>query len=77
MDKIDQILNDTLEEIINRKVLIKEATKLFGINEAMMKEVDKELDSFVKGAVKNVGSLSKYYEIAEAQGINPIEKRTN
>ena len=31
MDKIDQILKDTLEEIINRKVLIKEANKLFGI----------------------------------------------
>ncbi len=75
MDKIDQILKDTLEEVINRKVLIKEATKLFGTNEAMMKEVDKDLDSFVKGAVKNVGSLSKYYEISEAQGINPIEKK--
>lgn len=75
MSKIDQILNDTLEEIINRKVLIKEANKLFGTNEAMMKEVDKDLNSFVKGAVKNVGSLSKYYEIAEAQGINPIEKK--
>ncbi|HHT9136288.1 MAG: peptidylprolyl isomerase [Candidatus Brocadiales bacterium] len=75
MEKIDQILKDTLEEIINRKVLIKEANKLFGTNEAMMKEVDKDLNSFVKGAVKNVGSLSKYYEIAEAQGINPIEKK--
>ena len=75
MDKIDQILKDTLEEVINRKVLIKEATKLFGTNEAMMKEVEKDLDSFVKGAVKNVGSLSKYYEISEAQGINPIEKK--
>ncbi|MBI2469944.1 MAG: peptidylprolyl isomerase [Planctomycetes bacterium] len=75
MNKIDQILKDTLEEIINRKVLIKEANKLFGTNEAMMKEVDKDLNSFVKGAVKNVGSLSKYYEIAEAQGINPIEKK--
>jgi len=75
MDKIDQILKDTLEEVINRKVLIKEATKLFGTSEAMMKEVEKDLDSFVKGAVKNVGSLSKYYEIAEAQGINPIEKK--
>ena len=75
MDKIDQILKDTLEEIINRKVLIKEANKLFGTSEAMMKEVEKDLDSFVKGAVKNVGSLSKYYEIAEAQGINPIEKK--
>ncbi|HHT9107228.1 MAG TPA: peptidylprolyl isomerase [Candidatus Wunengus sp. YC63] len=75
MDKVDQILKDTLEEVINRKVLIKEATKLFGTSEAMMKEVEKDLDSFVKGAVKNVGSLSKYYEIAEAQGINPIEKK--
>lgn len=75
-DKIEEILKNTLDEIINRKVLIKEARRLFGTDAAMMKEVEKDTDSFVKGAVKNVGSLSKYYEIAEAQGINPIEKKT-
>ncbi|TLD41545.1 MAG: Survival protein SurA precursor (Peptidyl-prolyl cis-trans isomerase SurA) [Candidatus Jettenia ecosi] len=75
MDKIEEILKDTLEEMINRKVLIKEANRLFSTNELMMKDVEKDLDSFVKGAVKKVGSLSKYYEIAESQGINPIEKR--
>lgn len=75
IDKIEEILKNTLEEIINRKVLVKEAQRLFGTDEMMMKEVEKDLDSFVKGAVKNVGSLSKYYEIAESQGINPIEKK--
>ena len=75
MDKIDELLKETLEELINRKVLIKEARRLFGTDEVRMKEVEKELDSFVKGAVKNVGSLSRYYEIAESQGINPVEKK--
>lgn len=73
--KVDEILKDTLDELIDRKVLIKEAQRLFGTEEMQMKEVEKELDSFMKGAVKNVGSLSKYYEIAESQGINPIEKK--
>ncbi|MGQ3684577.1 MAG: foldase protein PrsA [Candidatus Loosdrechtia sp.] len=73
--KVDEILKDTLDELINRKVLIREAQRLFGINEAAMRDVEKDLDSFLKGAVQRVGSLSKYYEIAEAQGISPIEKR--
>jgi len=75
IDKINEILANTLDELIDRKVLIKEATKTYGTDEAAKKEVEKDLDSFVKGAVKNVGSLSKYYEIAEAQGISPIEKK--
>lgn len=75
IDKVDEILKGTLDELINRKVLIKEAQRLFGTDEMQMKDVEKDLDSFMKGAVKNVGSLSKYYEIAESQGINPIEKK--
>jgi parvulin-like peptidyl-prolyl isomerase len=75
ISKIDEILNNTLDEIIDRKVLVKEAQRLFGTDVARMKEVDKDLDQFLKGAVKNVGSLTKYYEIAESQGINPIEKK--
>lgn len=75
LEKVDEILMDTLDELINRKVLIKEAQRLFGTDEMQMKDVEKDLDSFMKGAVKNVGSLSKYYEIAESQGINPIEKK--
>ncbi|MCF6158670.1 MAG: hypothetical protein E3K32_08890 [wastewater metagenome] len=74
-DKIDEILKNTLEEMINRKILVKEANRIFGTNAAAMKEVQNDLDSFLKGAVNKVGSLSKYYEIAEAQGINPIEKK--
>ncbi|CAG0940481.1 Peptidyl-prolyl cis-trans isomerase D [Candidatus Brocadiaceae bacterium] len=75
LEKVDEILKGTLDELINRKVLIKEAQRLFGTDEMQMKDVEKDLDSFMKGAVKNVGSLSKYYEIAESQGINPIEKK--
>ena len=74
-NKVEEILKNTLDELVDRKVLIKEAQRLFGANEAGMKDVEKELDAFVKNAVKNVGSLSKYYEIAESQGINPIEKK--
>ncbi|TVL99072.1 MAG: hypothetical protein CV087_19490 [Candidatus Brocadia sp. WS118] len=75
LEKLDEILKETLDELINRKVLIHEAQKLFGTDEMQMREVEKDLDSFMKGAVKNVGSLSRYYEIAEAQGINPLEKK--
>ncbi len=74
-NKIEEILKNTLDELVDRKVLFKEAQRLFGTNEAGMKDVEKELDAFIKNAVKNVGSLSKYYEIAESQGINPIEKK--
>ncbi|MEK7733741.1 MAG: SurA N-terminal domain-containing protein, partial [Planctomycetota bacterium] len=74
-NKVEEILKNTLDELVDRQVLIKEAQRLFGTNEAGMKDVEKELDAFVKNAVKNVGSLSKYYEIAESQGINPIEKK--
>jgi parvulin-like peptidyl-prolyl isomerase len=75
IEKVEEILKNTLYELIDRKVLVKEAQRIFGTNEAMMKEIEKDLESFMKGAVKNVGSLSKYYEIAESQGINPVEKR--
>lgn len=75
LEKVNEILKNTLDELINRKVLIKEAQRIFGTDLVQMKEVEKDLDSFMKGAVKNVGSLSKYYEIAESQGINPIEKK--
>lgn len=75
IDKIEEILKNTLDELINRKVLVKEANRIFGTDEMVRKEIEKNLDSFVKGAVKDVGSLSKYYEIAESQGINPIEKK--
>ena len=74
-DKVDEILKNTLDELVDRKVLIQEAQRLFGTNAAGMNDVEKDLDSFIKNAVKNVGSLSKYYEIAESQGINPIEKK--
>jgi len=74
-NKVEEILKNTLDELVDRKVLIKEAQRLFGTNAAGMKDVEKELDVFIKNAVKNVGSLTKYYEIAESQGINPIEKK--
>ncbi|MDR4507820.1 MAG: peptidylprolyl isomerase [Candidatus Brocadiaceae bacterium] len=74
--KIDEILRNTLEELIDRKVLFIEAQRLMSADELQMEEVKKDVDSFIKSAAKNVGSLSRYYEIAEAQGINPLEKKT-
>ncbi|MCF6150592.1 MAG: hypothetical protein E3K37_18335 [Candidatus Kuenenia sp.] len=71
---IEKIFEDTVEELIDRKLLVKEANKVFGTDALMMDDVQKELDYFLKSAVENVGSLSKFYEIAESQGINPIER---
>jgi parvulin-like peptidyl-prolyl isomerase len=37
--------------------------------------IEKNLDAFVKGAVEEVGSVYKFYELAHKQGINPLKKR--
>jgi len=73
--KINDILEESLEELINRKLLVKEANRLYGTDMTVMESVEKELDYFLESAVESVGSLSKYYEIAESQGVNPIEKK--
>lgn len=41
LEKVDEILKDTLDELINRKVLIKEAQRIFGTDMMQMKEVEK------------------------------------
>ncbi|MGR3309633.1 MAG: peptidylprolyl isomerase [Candidatus Brocadiales bacterium] len=70
-----QLAQEVIKELIDRKVLVIEAERVFGGDESKKAEIDKELDSFLKGAVKEIGSISKFYEIASMQGINPAEKK--
>lgn len=70
-----QLTEDVINELIDRKVLVIEAERVFGNDESKKEEIDKELNTFLKGAVREVGSISKFYEIANAQGINPTEKK--
>ncbi|HHT9126551.1 MAG TPA: peptidylprolyl isomerase [Candidatus Brocadiia bacterium] len=70
-----QLAQEVINELIDRKVLVIEAERVFGGDESKKEEINKELDSFLKGAVREVGSISKFYEIANSQGINPAEKK--
>ncbi|MGR3219008.1 MAG: peptidylprolyl isomerase [Candidatus Anammoxibacter sp.] len=73
--KRHEFYNEAIEELINREVLIQTAQKALLKNEIKMEEIEKDLDAFIKGAVKEVGSLSKFYEIVSEQGIDPLEKK--
>lgn len=70
-----QLAQDVTNELIDRKVLVIEAERVFASDEPKKEEINKELDNFLKGAVREVGSISKFYEIANMQGINPAEKK--
>lgn len=54
---------------------MQEAKKVLLANPEKAEEIEKNLDAFVKGAVEEVGSLYKFYELAHKQGINPLKKR--
>ncbi|HLG29554.1 MAG TPA: peptidylprolyl isomerase [Candidatus Brocadiales bacterium] len=70
-----QLSQDVINELIDRKVLVIEAERVFGSDPSKKEEINKELESFLKGAVRETGSISKFYEIANRQGINPAEKK--
>lgn len=70
-----EIISNGIDELIDRKILVQEAKKVVLADPAKAEEIEKNLDSFVKGAVKEVGSLYKFYELAHKQGINPLKKR--
>lgn len=70
-----QLAQQVINELIDRKVLVIEAERVFGGDESMTEEINKELETFLKGAVREMGSISKFYEIANSQGINPAEKK--
>lgn len=70
-----EIISNGIDELIDRKILVQEAKKVVLADPAKAEEIEKNLDAFVKGAVKEVGSLYKFYELAHKQGINPLKKR--
>ncbi len=73
--KRNEIILNAINELIDRKVLVQEAKKVV-LSDPMREEaIEKNVDAFIKGAVKEVGSLYKYYELAHMQGINPLKKR--
>ncbi len=70
-----EIRSKGIDELIDRKILVQEAKKVVLADPAKAEEIEKNLDAFVKGAVEEVGSLYKFYELAHKQGINPLKKR--
>ncbi|MFQ5788298.1 MAG: peptidylprolyl isomerase [Thermodesulfobacteriota bacterium] len=70
-----EIISNGIDELIDRKILVQEAKKVVLADPAKAEEIEKNLDAFIKGAVEEVGSLYKYYELAHKQGINPLKKR--
>jgi parvulin-like peptidyl-prolyl isomerase len=75
MEKAEQVRTEVLDELIDRQLLIQEAQKLIKDNPIIEESLNKELDIFMKEAIDEVGSLSKFYELATKEGINPQEKR--
>ncbi|GJQ59872.1 MAG: hypothetical protein D8M57_13480 [Candidatus Scalindua sp. AMX11] len=75
LQKKQELIYNAVEELIDRRILVQEAEKLFLDDPAKSESVEKQLESFVKGAVDEVGSLFKFYELAHKQGINPMKKR--
>ncbi len=69
------IISNAIDELIDRKILVQEAKKVILSDPEKVEEIEKNLDSFVKGAVEEVGSLYKFYELAHKQGINPLKKK--
>ncbi len=70
-----EIVTDAINELIDRKILVQEAKKVLLADPKKEEAIEKNLDLFVKGAVEEVGSLYKFYELAHKQGINPLKKR--
>jgi len=73
--KKHEIIENAINELIDRKILVQEANKLLAENPDLSQQIEKSVDSFVKGAVDQVGSVYKFYELANKQGINPLKKR--
>ena len=70
-----EIIQNAIDELIDRKILVQEAKKLLAAKPEKAEEIERNVDSFVKGAVDEVGSVYKFYELANKQGINPLKKR--
>jgi len=70
-----EIIQNAIDELIDRKILVQEAKKLLAAKPEKAEEIERNVDSFLKGAVDEVGSVYKFYELANKQGINPLKKR--
>ncbi len=70
-----EIISKGIDELIDRKILVQEAKRVVLADPAKAEAIEKNLDAFVKGAVEEVGSVYKFYELAHKQGINPLKKR--
>ncbi|MCP4364462.1 MAG: hypothetical protein GY800_04115, partial [Planctomycetes bacterium] len=68
--KAEGIFKNVLDELIDRQLLVQKAHILIEKNPYVMEQIQKDLDSFIDDAVGEVGSLSKFYEIAVKEGIN-------
>ncbi len=73
--KESEIISKGIDELIDRKILVQEAKKVVLADPEKAEAIEKNLDAFVKGAVEDVGSVYKFYELAHKQGINPLKKR--
>ncbi|MGR3294603.1 MAG: peptidylprolyl isomerase [Candidatus Scalindua sp.] len=73
--KKQEITQNAIDELIDRKLLVQEAKKLLVDNPELSEQIEKGVDDFVKSAVDQVGSVYKFYELANKQGINPLKKR--
>lgn len=73
--KRQEFYNDAIEELIDREILVQTAQSALLKDEIKMDEIEKDLESFIKGAAEEVGSLSKFYEIVTEQGLDPLEKK--
>lgn len=70
-----EIISKGIDELIDRKILVQEAKRVVLADPEKAEAIEKNLDAFVKGAVEEVGSVYKFYELAHKQGINPLKKR--
>lgn len=75
LEKANQIMSEVLDELIDRQLLVQEANRIMKDNPAAEEALNKEADAFMKEAVDKMGSLSRFYEIATKEGINPVEKK--
>ncbi len=70
-----EIISKGIDELIDRKILVQEAKKVVLADPEKAEAIERNLDAFVQGAVEDVGSVYKFYELAHKQGINPLKKR--
>ncbi len=70
-----EIISNGIDELIDRKILVQEAKKIVLADPEKAEAIERNLDAFVQGAVEDVGSVYKFYELAHKQGINTLKKR--